>query len=136
MKPTMSWTGRSVAASEPKKTGAAPNKYGAHKVVVAGIKYDSKAESRRHQALLRLEQLGVIRDLRRQVTFTLVPSVRFDGAKRQQPPMVYIADFVYLDDKGLQVIEDVKGMQTPAFKLKRHLLLALHGLHIKLVKAR
>ncbi|WP_362919868.1 DUF1064 domain-containing protein [Comamonas thiooxydans] len=43
------------------------------------------------------------------------------------------ADFVYVE-KGVEVIEDVKGVLTTEFKLKRHLMKALLGLEVRLVK--
>lgn len=48
-------------------------------------------------------------------------------------PISYTADFVYTE-RDKQVIEDTKGMETPEFKIKRHLLLALHGLHVRVTK--
>ena len=50
--------------------------------------------------------------------------------------MRYIADFVYVDKTGRQIIEDVKGCMTREFILKRHLMLALLGLHITIVRMR
>ena len=44
-----------------------------------------------------------------------------------------MADFDYME-KGAEVIEDVKGVLTPEFKLKRHLMKALLGLEVRLVK--
>ena len=50
--------------------------------------------------------LGEISDLRRQVAYELVPSVRFADANRAKPAIRYVADFVYVE-KGAEVIEDV-----------------------------
>lgn len=109
------------------------SKFSAIKTVVDGIKFDSKAEARRYGELVILERAGKICDLRRQVAFALVPGVKFAGASRARPAIRYIADFVYVEPAG-QVIEDVKGVETPEFKLKRHLLLALHGLEVRVTK--
>lgn len=82
------------------------------------------------QMLLRS---GHISDLRRQVVFEMVPSVKFAGAARARPAIRYIADFVY-QEQGVEVIEDVKGVETPEFKIKRHLMKALLGLEVRVVK--
>lgn len=42
----------------------------------------------------------------------------------------YVADFKYLDDKGNEVIEDVKGVKTPVYKLKKKLVEALYPIKI------
>jgi hypothetical protein len=115
-------------------------KYGNHKTVVNNITFDSKAEARRYGELLLLEKAGHIQQLQLQVPFVLWPGVKFPGAARATPACKYIADFVYLEPSGIglrTVIEDVKskGTITTVFKLKRHAMLALHGLQIRLVMA-
>ena len=70
---------------------------------------------------------------RRQVAFEIVKGVKFAGAARARPAIRYFADFVY-QERGQQVIEDIKSPATanlPAFKLKRHLMLALLGLEVR-----
>lgn len=108
-------------------------KYRNTKTAVAGVTFDSRREAARWQELKMLERAGQIRDLRRQVAFELVPGVKFAGAARARPALRYFADFVYTEhDK--QVIEDVKSPATadlPAFKIKRHLMLALLGLEVR-----
>lgn len=108
-------------------------KYRNTKTVVAGVTFDSRREAARWQELQLLERAGQIRDLRRQVAFELVPGVKFAGAARARPAIRYFADFVY-QERGQQVIEDIKSQATadlPAFKIKRHLMLALHGLDVR-----
>jgi hypothetical protein len=68
-----------------------------------------------------------ITDLQLQVKYELAPSVVIQGRKR--PPIRYVADFVYMQD-GKRVVEDVKGMLTPVYKLKRHLMATVHGIEI------
>jgi hypothetical protein len=112
---------RSVAA--PKRS-----KYGAKKTQVDGITFDSQAEATRYCALKVLERMGMIEDLRLQVVFDLVPSVVIAGRKR--PPIRYVADFVYVSH-GAQVVEDVKGIKTPVYLLKRHMMAYLRGIEIQ-----
>lgn len=116
-----------------RKRATAPSKYKAVKTIVAGVTFDSKREAARWKELLLLERSGQICELRRQVAFELVPGVKFAGAARARPALRYFADFVY-QERGQQVIEDVKSPATadlPAFKIKRHLMLALLGLEVR-----
>lgn len=110
-------------------------KYGNTKTTIGSLKFDSKAEARRYNELLLLQKSGAIKDLKTQVAFVLWPSVKFPGAARATPACRYVADFVYLEPVGdgllRTVIEDVKGMRTAVYKLKKHALKALHGLDVR-----
>ena len=97
-----------------KRSGSGGAKYGNKKTVTPdGVKFDSRAEARRWGHLCMQLRAGEISELRRQVA--------------------YEPDFVYVE-KGVEVIEDVKGVLTTEFKLKRHLMKALLGLEVRLVK--
>lgn len=76
-----------------------------------------------------LERAGVIADLKRQVKFELIPSQRVDG-KVVERPCTYVADFVY-QEGGKTVVEDVKGYKTPDYRIKKKLLLYIHGIQIR-----
>lgn len=109
-------------------------KYHNKKTVVDGITFDSKREAARWHELKLLERAGHIRDLERQVSFELAPGVRFADKKRAQPPLRLIVDFRYLDLRYCTVVlEDVKGVITTAFTIKRHLLKAYRGLEVRIV---
>ena len=89
--------------------------------------FDSAKEWRRNQELETLQRAGEISELNRQVPFTLMPSYTIvDETTRQGFRTVreirYIAEFTYRLKDGTRIIEDVKGMQTDVFKLKRKLL--------------
>lgn len=103
------------------------SKYSAKKVVVDGRSYDSKAEATRARSLILEERAGFIAALRFQVVYELAPSVVIAGRKR--PPLRYVADFVYIRD-GIEVVEDVKGMLTAVYRIKRHLMKSVHGIDI------
>lgn len=110
------------------------NKFGAKKTEVAGIVFDSKAEARRYGQLINMERAGHIAGLTRQVPFVLAPSVKFEGAKRIKPALRYVADFCYSDIKtGRVVVEDVKGVITPLFRVKQHLMKTVHNIDIRVV---
>lgn len=112
------------------------SKYGARKTVVDGITFDSKKEANRYRELKLLEEAGEIRFLRLQVPFELLPAQYAEtgetykrGEMAGQPKMkcierslTYIADFVYTrTDDGKTMVEDVKGMKTKEYIIKRKL---------------
>lgn len=104
------------------------SKYSNYKVTWQGETFDSKAELARYQQLLMLQKAGVIRDLTRQVSFVLAPKVVIQG--RPKRSLVYRADFSYVDATGERVVEDKKGALTAVYKIKRHLMKAVHGIDI------
>ncbi|VVE55641.1 hypothetical protein PCO31111_05058 [Pandoraea communis] len=107
-----------------------PSKYRNEKCVVDGIKFDSRKEAQRWQELVLMQERGEITALERQVVFVLAPGVRING--RMAPALRYIADFVY--ERGdITVIEDAKGVVTPEYRIKRHLM-AVKGLSIVEIK--
>ena len=101
------------------------SKYGNVKTVTTdGIKHDSIKEANRWCELKLLERAGVIQDLQRQVKYELIPKQEGERA------VYYIADFVYTEN-GKKVVEDVKGMRTKEYKLKKKMMLYFHGIRIK-----
>ena len=107
------------------------NKYHARKMTVGGITFDSRKEADRWQTLRLLERAGKISELQRQVKYPLLPAQKVDG-KTAERAVSYIADFVYLDAAtGKIVVEDVKGVKTEVYKLKRKLMLFFHGVQVK-----
>lgn len=85
--------------------------------MINGITFDSQKEASRYCELNLLVRAGKISDLRRQVTFELVPKQSDERAVK------YIADFVYLDNgTGKTIIEDVKGYRTKEYIIKRKIL--------------
>lgn len=118
----------------PAERKARAQKYGNTKVVDAGITFDSKAEHKRWQYLVLLQRAGEIRDLQLQVPFELIPAQVAPSGKKERAT-VYIADFAYRTRAGARIVEDVKGAVTPEFRLKRKLLLWVHGIEIKEVRS-
>lgn len=116
------------------------NKYRNKKIQVNGETFDSMKELRRWRDLKLLEKAGEITELRRQVPFELLPNQREPdkigprgGIKKGriiERKAVYVADFVYKDRAGREVIEDCKGMRTKDYILKRKLLLFRFGIRI------
>lgn len=90
--------------------------------------YASKKEARRASDLKLMQEGGVIRNLREQVEFEIVP--KQDGERAAN----YRADFVYdefRDGDWREVVEDAKGVRTSEYVLKRKLMLHVHGIKIR-----
>ena len=51
--------------------------------------------------------------------------------KLVQRATYYVADFVYKDAEGNEVVEDVKGFRTAEYLLKKKMMRALLGIQIK-----
>lgn len=107
------------------------SKYHAKKTTVKGMTFDSKKESLRYLGLLSKESRGEIRDLQTQVKFVLIPSQRGEDGKVIERECSYIADFTYYDKDGNFIVEDVKGMKTPEYVIKRKLMLKVHGIKVR-----
>lgn len=102
------------------------SKYNAKKTVVDGITFDSRKEARRYQELKLMQRSGVIKDLSLQPSFLLQDKFKYQG--KTQRKIEYIADFMYWDCvKMCFVVEDVKGMKTDVYKLKKKLFLKKYG---------
>lgn len=117
------------------------SKYHARKATVDGETFDSIKEARRFAELKMLEKAGEISGLERQVKFVLIPAQREPDdvgprggvirGKLLERECAYIADFVYRDEEGRQIVEDTKGVRTPEYIIKRKLMLWIHGIRIK-----
>ena len=101
-------------------------KYRAVKVNVDGITFDSKREAERYLELKQMVKDGKIEGLRLQFPFELQPGFINSKGKKVRP-IIYKADFVYTDVDGKRVVEDVKGMETKDFKLKRKMFDYVYG---------
>lgn len=110
------------APASPKKR----NKYGAKKTGGNA----SKKEHQRAGQLRLMQRAGLISNLREQVKFVLIPTQRDSQGNLLERECSYYADFVY-DKDGATVVEDTKGFRTPEYKLKRKLMLHVHGISIK-----
>lgn len=122
-------------------------KYRNRKVFYNGELFDSKKEFNRYKELQRMEDAGLISELRRQVKYILIPEQRGPSPgvytrgprKGQDKPgkllekeCAYIADFAYFD-KYVQdyIVEDTKGFKTKDYIIKRKLMLQVYGICIR-----
>jgi len=97
------------------------NKYRNRRTTLYGITFDSQKEAQRYLVLLADQNEGKIKDLQLQVPY----EIKINGVKVCK----YIADFVYQRD-GQTIIEDVKGIRTQTYVIKRKLMKAVHGIDI------
>lgn len=95
---------------------------------IDGIRFPSKKEAKRYTELTMMQKGGAIRDLQMQVTYQLIGSQK--GEHRKELPLKYIADFVYTNRDGTQIVEDVKGVRSKDYVMKRKLMLMVHGISI------
>ena len=106
------------------------SKYNAKPTVVDGIRFASMAEARRYGELKLLERAGKIDSLELQPKFVLT----VNGVK----VATYVADFKYhagaWSNPSPWIVEDVKGMKTPVYKLKKRMVEAQYGIVIQEVQ--
>lgn len=99
------------------------NKLGAVKLTVDGIEFDSKFEGQTYEALLVLEQEGLVRNIERQVPIILIPKFSF-GATSQRECKI-IVDFkleAFIENKWVEIYFETKGYQTEVSRIKVKLL--------------
>lgn len=97
-------------------------KYHNKKITLGDATFDSRAEAQRWLELQALANAGKITNLQRQVEY----GITVCGHRICK----YVADFVYTED-GKDVVEDVKGVCTPVYRLKKKLVEAVYGIRIR-----
>lgn len=106
------------------------NKFKNKKTKVDGIVFDSQKEAKRYLELKMLLNLGKISGLKMQPIYILQEKFKLNGKNIRA--IKYVADFEYLDNSsGKIVIEDVKGIKTDVYKLKKKLFQKKYGKDIK-----
>lgn len=98
-------------------------KYNNRKTVIDGITFDSAKEARRYGELKLLQRAGEISNLNLQSEYELTVN--------WQKICKYRADFEYTTKDGRKVVEDVKGVRTPVYQLKKKLMKAVYNIEIK-----
>jgi hypothetical protein len=107
-------------------------KYNAKRTEIDGIQFDSRVEGKYYEYLKQQQQEGLIKRFELQPIFTLQEGFRKYG--KYFRPILYVADFkVYLNDGSVQII-DVKGFETPDFRIKRKLFEAKYPFKLILMK--
>lgn len=108
-----------------------PHKYGAVRTEVDGISFASKAEARRYAQLKLLQKAGKIDRLELQP--------RYPISVGGHAICTYVGDFQYVEIgrdgyATSRIVEDVKGVKTDVYQIKKKLLKALYGIDITEVK--
>jgi hypothetical protein len=98
------------------------NKYKNEPTTTGGKTFASKKEAARYQNLQFQQRAGEITELKTQVPF----KIEINGVLVCK----YVADFTYINKAGKTVVEDVKGVKTPIYKLKNKLMLVVLGINI------
>ena len=105
---------------------ACKSKVGNKKCSIYGIEFDSIGEKDRFLILLNAQNSGIITNLEMQKQFSLDINGVHIGK--------YTADFSYYKN-GKLIVEDFKGkMISRDFPLRKKLMLAIHGIEIKIIK--
>lgn len=95
------------------------NKFKAVRTSSGEHTFASSLEARRYTQLILLQQAGEIDSLEVQPEFILAHRAQDPFTKQRIPEIRYIGDFAYLDCRtGRRIVEEVKGFETAAFKLK------------------
>ena len=102
------------------------SKYGARRLRIDGITFDSKLEADRYQQLKLLERAGEITGLEYHKKFVIIPKSKHGN------DVYYEADFFYFEN-GKPIIEDTKSEATvtAVYKIKKRLLAETQGITIK-----
>lgn len=112
------------------------SKYGAKKTQVDNINFHSQAEAKRYRELMLLKRAGEVVEVVLQPSYVLMPGFRHKATGKRVQPITYKADFLVTYADGHQEIEDVKGVQTEVYRIKKKLFMNLHpDLYIKEVSA-
>jgi hypothetical protein len=105
------------------------HKYNAIRTWCGGYWFASKREARRYTELLLLEAAGEVRDIELQPAYPLTAPTP-DGSLVSIAK--YVGDFRYVDTvSGETVLEDVKGVRTQVYKLKKRWVEAQYGIAVK-----
>ena len=102
--------------------GIRRGKYRNVKTEADGHIFDSKKEAARYQELKLMQQAGDISNLRLQPKYC----IHIENDKICD----YIADFAYIENRH-HIVEDVKGIKTAVYRLKKKLLRAIYGIDIR-----
>ena len=96
-----------------------PSKYHAVISEADGIKFRSKKEKKRYLELMILKKVGEVDYFLTQVPFRLPGNTK------------YLLDFMVFWNNGKITYEDVKGMRTPMFIMKKKQVEALYPIRIE-----
>lgn len=120
---------RITAAEYRSAPKAKANKFNAEPTIVDGIRFASKKEANRYIELRLLEKAGKISHLVCQPRFDFMINGRPVVSRSERYPngrqLYWKGDFAYFDGQK-RIVEDVKGVRTKEYKLKKAIVEAMH----------
>ena len=119
------WTAEQLKAHRGRqldRKAAKPRKYRNEPTVIDGIRFDSKKEAEHYRRLCLLKKAGVVERIDLQVKYPLTVNGEKVGT--------YAADFVVRFPDGKVQAQDVKGVRTPVYRLKKRLMKAIYKIEI------
>lgn len=130
-------TTHSIAEYRAKYAKPKRSKYGSKRTASAdGIVHMSAKQAKRWDQLCYMQKMGLIRDLKREVTYNFTVNgmiLRGLGGR----PLAYRLDHEFFDvTEGRMVYEDVKSDAVEAKEVwpyKRALMFAVHGIEIQVI---
>ena len=105
--------------------------------MVYGITFDSQAEAQYYMILKGREKAGEIRNLKRQVSYSLLPTARLTAEQTHGKPVTlrscsYLVDFEFDDLKEQRHRWiDVKGCRTKEFIIKKKMMWYLYHIYVE-----
>lgn len=112
-----------LLSSQPESQSQHKSKYRNKRTLYNGRLFASKKEAERAIELDLLVRSGIVKEWEAQPRFPM----EHNGVKICS----YVGDFRVIYPDGRIEIEDVKGMKTPMYNLKKKLVRAFYGIDIK-----
>jgi len=111
------------------------HKFHAVPTVRGDLAFASTAEARRYDSLKLLEKAGQISGLEIHPVYVLQPRYVRPWDRGTTGEITYEADFAYKDlATGRKVVEDVKGVRTAVFMLKKRLFEKIYNQPITIIE--
>jgi hypothetical protein len=121
-KPTDQMTSQEYLDYQVKLASKKKSKYSNKWVKYDGINFQSLAERNRYVELVNMKAAGAIKDFKRQVLFKFI----INGVL----VTTYRCDFVVYTIEGGHRVEDVKGVITDEYLLKKRLMKAIYKVDV------
>jgi len=99
------------------------SKFQSVECIVDGIRFQSRLEARRYTQLKQMEQEGVIHNLVLQPKFLIQEKFKDPYTGKVYQPIHYIGDFMFTDQTGQKIVNEVKGFFTDTARLKFKLVI-------------
>ena len=132
--------GRGNSGAFPTSDDGQGAKYGNQKVRSDGYTFDSLKEARRYEELKLLRRAGLITSLQIHPRWGFQHPVTKEWLKSRTKhypngrKLTYAADFSYVNEHGLLVVEDTKGYDTSESRLRRALMELFYQIRVEVLR--